>query len=78
MVKFEPFSIIQYKDLYIRIDKLLSLKECNVPNCKCTDCYDIQYEQPEGLSFMGGTFCERHLKLIFNISPSMKETNRSR
>lgn len=72
MREFEPHSIIQYKDLYIRIDKLLSLQKCNVPNCKCTDCYDIQYEQPEGLSFMGGTFCKRHLIHIFNITSTFE------
>lgn len=67
MVKFEPYSNIKYKDLHIRINKLLSLQKCNVPNCECTDCYDIQYEQPEGLSFMGGVFCKNHLECIFNF-----------
>lgn len=75
MRKIEHYSTIQYKDLYIRINKLLSLQECNVPNCKCTDCYSIQYEKPEGLSFIGGTFCEQHLTRIFNIAPGMKRTN---
>lgn len=73
MRKFEPYSSIQYKDLYIRIYKLLSLQECNVPNCKCTDCYNIQYEKPEGHSFIGGTFCKDHLECIFNFSLAESE-----
>jgi hypothetical protein len=70
---FKPIYRSKINDIYIRVDKVTG--KCIVPNCKEIDCYDIQFEQPEGLSFIGGTFCERHLVSIFNITPSMKHTN---
>ena len=58
-------------DIYICVDKVITPCKCIVTDCKETDCYDIQFEKPEGLSFMGGTFCERHLKRIFNITSTL-------
>lgn len=73
--EFKPIYRTKVNDIYIRVDKLITPCKCIVPNCKETDCYDIQLEKPEGLSFMGGTFCEQHLTRIFNIAPGMKRTN---
>ena len=73
--EFKPIYRTKVDDIYIRVDKVITPCRCIVTKCKETDCYDIQFGKPERLSFMGGTFCERHLKRIFNIAPSMKSTN---
>lgn len=65
--EFKPIYRTKADDIYIRVDKLITPCKCNVPNCKETDCYDIQLEQPEGLSFIGGVFCKNHLECIFNF-----------
>lgn len=65
MREIKTINITKVNDIYIRVDKVTG--KCTVPNCKDTDCYDIQLEQPEGLSFMGGTFCKNHLECIFNF-----------
>lgn len=66
--EFKPIYRTKVNDVYIRVDKVTG--KCIVPNCKDTDCYDIQLEKPEGLSFMGGTLCRRHFEDIFNAYSS--------
>lgn len=66
--EFKPIYRTKADDIYIRMDKIITPCKCIVPNCKETDCYDIQFEKPEGCSFIGGTFCKNHLKCIFNFS----------
>jgi hypothetical protein len=63
---FKPIYRTKVNDIHIRVDKVITSCKCIVTNCKETDCYDIQFEKPEGYSFIGGTFCQRHFKNIFN------------
>jgi hypothetical protein len=71
--EFKPIYRTKVNDIYIRVDKLITPYKCIVPNCKEIDCYDIQFEQPKGLSFIGGTFCKNHLECIFNFSLAESE-----
>ena len=59
---FKSIYRTKVNDIYIRADKIITPCKCIVTNCKETDCYDIQLEQPEGCSFIGGTFCQRHFE----------------
>ena len=59
--EFKPIYRTKVNDIYIRVDKIITPCKCIVPTCKETDCYDIQLEQPKGCSFIGGTFCKRHI-----------------
>ena len=64
---YKPINYRKCGDIGIRIIEIISPQKCNVPGCRESECYDIQYEKPEGLSFIGGTFCKNHLECIFNF-----------
>ena len=65
---YKPIEYIRCGDIGIRIDAILDPQKCNVPGCQESKCYDIQFEKPDGCSFMGGVFCKNHLKCIFQFS----------
>jgi len=65
---YKPIEYIRCGDIGIRISEMIHPQKCSVPGCQESKCYDIQFEKPDGCSFMGGVFCKNHLKCIFQFS----------
>ncbi len=57
-------------DLTIHIQKILGGEPCHcgIYKCESKDLYNIQFEKLPNLGDVGGTFCAKHIKDIFNLN----------
>lgn len=59
-------------DLSVEVGKIIHNNEflnCNVPNCKCENLYDVRFYKGDiPIMITGGVYCKEHLQKIYGLT----------